>query len=433
MDIKLGIVQVAHKILTKMNRGGSFPGHLGLIMDKNFIQKFKMPEIVILVTGTNGKTSTANMIAESLRNAGLTVINNKHGDNLNLGIATLLAANADNNYKIKANAAVIEVDELTTYRQFKNLNPTHLVLTNFFRDQLDRAGEMETIIHKIEEVTEDFEGYLVLNGDDPNIVRIGENNKNGKVLYYSLSETKNSKKTSDEAAEGKFCPICNTPLIYDYYQYSHIGRFKCPNDNFGDIHKDLYVQNITDSTFDVDGFTYHPHLSAVYNIYNCSAVLLVLKTLGLDLHKADKIFSEFEVKDGRNEVFHLSKDCTLDLIKNPTGANEVMKYVLRNDEEKNICIILNDNDPDGNDISWIWDAHFERLNVDSVDKIVCAGLRAYDMALRLKYEGLEDKIVVIEDLKKVVEYLDAANKKSHILSTYTALLKVRSILEKEQR
>ena len=407
MDIRLKIVQISQKILSKMNRGGSFPGHLGLIMDKNFIKKFKMPEIVILVTGTNGKTSTANMIAEALRANGLTVINNKHGDNLNLGIATLLATNADSNYNIKANAAVIEIDELTTYRQFKNLNPTHLVLTNFFRDQLDRAGEMESIIRKIEEVVKDFEGHLVFNGDDPNIVRIGDAAKKANVHYYSL--------------------------IYDYYQYSHIGKFHCPNDDFGNIDRELYVESINDNSFVVDNKEFHPRLSATFNIYNCAAVLLVLKTLNLDLSKADKVFSDFEVKDGRNEVFHLSKDCTLNLIKNPTGANEVMKFVLKDEKEKNVCIILNDNEPDGTDISWIWDAHFERLNVDSVNKIVCTGLRAYDMALRLKYECLEDKIVVIEDLKGAVNYLDEQNLESHILSTYTALLKVRSILAKEQK
>ena len=433
MDLKLKLVQLTRKILVKMNRGGSLPGHLGLIMDKDFIKKFKMPPIVILVTGTNGKTSTANMIAEALRENGLTVINNRHGDNLNLGIATLLAANSDSNYNIKANAAVIEIDELTTYRQFKNLNPTHLVLTNFFRDQLDRAGEMETIISRIEEVVRDYEGNLVLNGDDPNIVRIGDAAKKAKVHYYSVGELDESKKETDEANEGKFCPRCNAPLVYDYYQYSHIGRFHCPNDDFGNINKEVFVESISENAFVVGGKTYHPRISALFNVYNCSAVLLTLKTLDLDLDKADKVFSEFEVKDGRNEVFHLSEDCTLNLIKNPTGANEMMKYVLKDDEDKNVCVILNDNEPDGTDISWIWDAHFERLNVDSVKKIVCTGLRAYDMALRLKYEGLEDKIVVIEDLKETVDYLNKQNLKSHILSTYTALLKVRSILEKESK
>ncbi len=433
MDLKLSLVQLCSKILTKMDRGGSLPGHLGLIMDKEFIQRFNMPNIVILVTGTNGKTSTSNMITECLRANGLSVINNRRGDNLNYGIATLLASNADSNYNIKANAAVIEIDELTLYRQFNNLKPTHLVLTNFFRDQLDRAGEMETIIRKIEEVVKDFKGDLVLNGDDPNIVRIGEANQNGKVHYYSVGEYDKSKKETDEASEGKFCPLCNKPLKYEYYQYSHIGRFKCENDNFGDIEKDVFVEKINDDySFMVEGYEYHPRLKAIFNIYNCAAVINTVKTLNLNYKDvADNIFSNFEVKEGRNELFHLNKDCRLNLIKNPTGANEVMKYVLSDDKDKNVCIILNDNIPDGTDISWIWDAHFERLNVDSVKHIICSGLRAYDIALRLKYEGLKDKIIVIEDFKEVINYLNNDNLESHILSTYTALLKMRSLLEKE--
>ena len=336
-------------------------------------------------------------------------------------------------FNINADAAVIEVDELTIYRQFKNLKPTHFVITNFFRDQLDRAGEMETIIRKIEEVVQDFNGHLIFNGDDPNTVRIGESAKNATVHYYSVGEYSQSKKETDEASEGKFCPLCGTPLVYDYYQYSHIGRFTCPNDGFGKIDNEIYVDTVNDKSFVAEGFEYHPILDAIYNIYNCAAVLTVLKTMGLNYkEKADSVFSSFRVKEGRNEVFRFKKDCTLNLIKNPTGANEVMKYILKDDVEKNVGIILNDNVPDGKDVSWIWDAHFERLNVPSVKEIVCSGLRAYDMALRLKYEGLEDKVVVKEDIKDLVKYLKESDTESHIMSTYTALFKTRDILAKEQ-
>ncbi len=158
MDLRLVAVQIVRKALTAVGRGGSLPGRLALKMDSRFIEKFHMPKHVILVTGTNGKTTTSNLIAKSLMQAGLKVINNSRGDNLNVGIATLLAASSDADFHVQADVAVIEVDELTLYRQFKSLRPTALVVNNFFRDQLDRAGEMETIIRKIEEVTEDFEG-----------------------------------------------------------------------------------------------------------------------------------------------------------------------------------------------------------------------------------------------------------------------------------
>lgn len=434
MGITLSIVKGTHKILHAFGRGGSLPGSVALKLDKNFISRFKMPKIVILVTGTNGKTTTSNLIAESLRSAGLTVINNHRGDNLNVGIATLLATNSNSHYEINADACVIEVDELTLYRQFKNLHPTHLVVTNFFRDQLDRAGEMETIIRKIMEVTTDFTGTLILNGDDPNVLRLADNSKQAHIALFSVNKNETSKEVTDEASEGKFCPRCGKRLPYKYYQYSHIGRFICPNDGFGDIDPSIFVESIdyTSGTFTVDGTSYHSFINAIYAIYNCASVLTVMKDLKLDLKAADKVFQTYVLNEGRNEIFHLSKPCIINLIKNPTGANEVMKDILSYPQDKNVCILLNDNDQDGHDVSWIWDAHFERLNKENVKHIVCSGLRAYDMALRLKYEGLEDKIIVKENATDAIKYLDEQNLDSYVMATYTALHSTRAILRKEE-
>lgn len=432
MDIRLKIVQATRYLLAKAGRGGSFPGELALKMDPHFIEKFKMPNIVILVTGTNGKTTTSNLIAESLRQAGIKTINNRRGDNLNVGIATLLASNADSNFQIQAEASVIEVDELTLYRQFKNLHPTHLVVNNFFRDQLDRAGEMETIIRKIQEVTSDFTGHIILNGDDPNTLRIADTAKKATIHTFSIDETEGSKKKTDEASEGKFCPRCGQPLHYMYYQYSHIGRFICENDGFGTIHPDVRVTSIDykNETFTVDHKQYHNFINSIYAIYNCACTLTVMKTLQLDYEAANTVFKTFVLKEGRNEVYDLQQPCVINLVKNPTGANEVMKYIIAQPGDKNICIFLNDNDQDGHDVSWIWDAHFERLNVPEVKHIICSGLRAYDMALRLKYEGLEDRITVIEDSSEAIEWLDQANLPSHVIATYTALHPTRAILRK---
>lgn len=435
MDIRLKTVQLFHSLLAKAGRGGSLPGSLALKMDPHFIEKFKMPDTVILVTGTNGKTTTSNLIAESLRCAGLKVLNNRRGDNLNVGIATLLATGSDSSFHVKADAAVIEVDELTLYRQFKNLHPTHLVVTNFFRDQLDRAGEMETIIRKIQEVTKDFTGDIILNGDDPNSLRIADTATKARIHVFSVGKNEISQKTTDEASEGKFCPRCGQPLIYDYYQYSHIGRFHCPQDNFGTVHPEVYVSacDFANETFTVEGVKYHSFINSIYAIYNCASVLTLMKTLGLDYANAEKVFETFKMKEGRNEVFHLSKDCVINLVKNPTGTNEVLKFILAQPDDKNICIFLNDNDQDGHDVSWIWDAHFERLNVPEVKHIICSGFRAYDIALRLKYEGLEDRITVIEDASKAIAWLDQAEMKSYVIATYTALHSTRAILRKEEK
>ena len=435
MDLRLKTVQLFHSILARAGRGGSLPGSLALKMDPDFIRKFHMPDRVILVTGTNGKTTTSNLIAESLRASGMKVLNNRRGDNLNVGIATLLASGSDADYHIKADACVIEVDELTLYRQFSSLHPTHLVITNFFRDQLDRAGEMETIIRKIQEVTKDFTGHIILNGDDPNSLRIADTATKAKIHLFSVAENSISQKTTDEASEGKFCPRCGHPLKYDSYQYSHIGRFHCEKDGFGNITPDVYVTDCDyeHGTFTVSDRKFHSFINSIYAIYNCASVLTLMKTMDLDPGAADHVFNTFEMKEGRNEVFHFSCDSIINLVKNPTGTNEVLKSILSQKEDKNVCILLNDNDQDGHDVSWIWDAHFERLDVPEVKHIICSGLRAYDMALRLKYEGLEDRIIVIEDVEKAIAWLDEAGMKSYVIATYTALHSTRAIMRKQEK
>ncbi|MBR4456480.1 MAG: DUF1727 domain-containing protein [Solobacterium sp.] len=435
MDIRLLAVKKLQSLLAKFGRGGSLPGELALRMDPKFITKIKFPEQVILVSGTNGKTTTSNLIAEALRACGKTVVNNHRGDNLNIGIATTLAAACDENYTIHEDAVVLEVDELTLYRQFHALHPRMLVITNFFRDQLDRAGEMETIIRKMIELVTDFEGDLVLNGDDPNVLRLADAAKKANVHFFSVNETIRSVNISDEAGEGKFCPRCGKPLNYSYYQYSHIGRFRCPFDRFGDIRPDLCVTKVDfdRAVFQAEGQTFHSFLNTIYGIYNCASVLCVLKTLGLPLGNADQVFRNYVLNEGRNEVFQLSCPCTVNLIKNPTGANEVMKGITATSGEKNICILLNDNDQDGHDVSWIWDAHFERLNDPLIRTIVCCGTRPYDMALRLKYEGMEDKVLVIENAKDAVQWLDDAGIPSFVIATYTALHSTRALLFRQGR
>ncbi len=433
MSVKLKTVQIVQKGLKKVGRGGSLPGALALKMDEDFISKFQMPKHVIVVTGTNGKTTTSNLLAKCISNTGLKVINNSKGDNLKYGIATLLASHSNAKYEVQADVAVIEVDELTLYRQFKNIRPTMVVVNNFFRDQLDRAGEMETVIRKLMEVTKDFTGDLILNGDDPNVLRLKDNAKQARVHLFGVNENERSRPISDEASEGKFCPRCNRRLLYSYYQYSHIGKFRCPFDGYGQEDKDVFVDAIQYDTnrFVVKNETYPVFMDTIYAVYNCAAVLCAMQAIGLDLSKAKQVFHDFTLNTGRDETFLLKHECTMNLIKNPTGANEVMKYIVSKPYDKNIGIIINDNDQDGTDVSWLWDAHFERLNDAHIHKIFVSGTRCYDMALRLKYVGLEDRIEVFEEVSAMIDALDALNEQSFVITTYTALFSTRALLVKK--
>lgn len=432
--LRLMIVKIIRWCLVKIGRGGSMPGRFGLKMDPQLLSRFKMPKHVIIVTGTNGKTTTSNLIVECLAASGLKVIGNRRGDNLREGIATLLCAHSDLHYRIKADAVVLEVDELSVPRVFNQLNVTVFVVNNFFRDQLDRAGEMETIVRKIEAVLPEYRGVLILNGNDPNVVRLADSAKQAVVQYYDVKACAVSVPVSHEASEGKFCPRCNAELHYDYYQYSHIGQFRCDTDGFG-IHTPAICVDHVDfenGLMIVNGVQLPMFQKAIYAVYNCAAVLACLQVMQISFDYAEKVFAEFEMNDGRNETFMIDgKQCVLNLIKNPTGANEVMKGIVQEDQQRSVLIVLNDHDQDGCDVSWIWDAHFDLLIDPKTTAIFCSGTRAYDMALRMKYEGYSVGLEVEEDLSKAIDKLCASSGTHKVISTYTALQQCRAILRRK--
>lgn len=428
--VRLWIVKMIRSLLVKLGRGGSLPGNIALKLDSSILSKFKMPSIVVVVTGTNGKTTTSNIIYETLCASGLKVISNRKGDNLREGITTLLCANSNYQYEIMADAVVLEIDELTIPRVFDSLSVSCFVVLDFFRDQLDRAGEMETIVRKVESVLPTFQGDLILNGNDPNVVRLADSAEHAKVSFFGAERSVSAVQVSSEASEGKFCPRCGKSLSYDYYQYSHIGAFNC-SCGFGK-NDFLVLAKVSDdfNSFEVNNVQYHAFQSTIYSIYNSCAVLCVLLVNDIDLKYAGLVFDSFSFKEGRNESFDIGIECSLNLVKNPTGANEVMKFIVSDSSDKNILIILNDKDQDGRDVSWIWDAHFDLLLDDHSKLIICSGLRAYDMALRLKYEGCNAELEVIEDIESAITKLQSSGNKAYVVSTYTALFQARNILRK---
>lgn len=421
-------------LLRLIHRGGSLPGSIGLKLCPNILHKLRISCPVILVTGTNGKTSTSNMIAELFEYAGKQVISNRKGDNLKAGITTTLLKNASLNGKVHAEAIVLEVDELNVPYIISSLPVSAFVVTNFFRDQLDRAREMEQLIVKMEHAIKDYKGTLVLNGNDPNVVRLKDAAANALVMYYGVNECESSSTETKEASEGKFCPRCGSKIIYDFYQYSHIGKYKCSTCDFKtpDMQVVGDVVCIADRTFAYEGTQFHAPQGGLYTMYNCMAVLCVGKLFHIDNKFAKQTFDNVKVPEGRNETFEFhNQKCVLNLVKNPTGANEVMKVIEEDKDQKTILLVLNDNPQDGTDVSWIYDTFFEKLIKDSTAHIICSGTRAYDMALRLKYGGYTKEIEIQENLKNAVDALLNANHTMYAIATYTALQPVRNLLRRE--
>ena len=410
------------KILHKDN--GNMLGKIVKKLSPDILKSIKIDCPVIAVTATNGKTTTNNAIRYMLEQNGKKVVSNREGNNMETGIITTLIKSCTLTGKIKADFVAFEVDESYVPIVFKKIPLNTLVVLNFFRDQLDRNGEVESLILKINEFLKTYDGNLVLNNDDPNVARLGRANENNKnVYYFSVDKYKYATEEQSEAGEGKFCPFDKTRLEYEYYQYSHIGKFKCPKCGYGEENLYTKVENVDldAKTFKEDGITYEFLANSIYTIYNYAAVISVAKLYDLD---AKETIKTFKLDNGRAENVKINGcETIINLAKNPTGANVSLRTLNEDKEEKELLFVLNDNSADGHDVSWIWDINF---NVQNVTRIVTAGTRAYDMAIRIKTSGFdENKIEPYLDLKEALQALYKTNTKKYVIANYTALQPTR--------
>ncbi len=410
------------KILHKNN--GNMLGIIVKKLSPDILKSIKINCPVIAVTATNGKTTTNNAIRYMFEKNGKKVVSNKEGNNMETGIITTLIKSCTLTGKIKADFVTFEVDESYVPIVFKKIPLNTLVVLNFFRDQLDRNGEVESLILKINDFLKTYEGNLILNNDDPNVARLGRANENNmNVYYFSVDRYKYAKDYQTEAGEGKFCPFDKTKLEYEYYQYSHIGKFKCHKCGYGKepLFTEIKDINLETKTFKESDKEYKTLANNIYSIYNYAAVISIAKLYNLDATDALKTF---KLDNGRAEDV-VVKDCEtiINLAKNPTGANVSLRTLNEDKDEKELLFVLNDNSADGHDVSWIWDINFD---VKNVTRIITSGTRAYDMAIRIKTSGFDiDKIEAYLDLKEAVQALYKTKTKKYVIANYTALQPTR--------
>ena len=385
--LAMKLLYLALKILGK--NGGNFLGKIAYDWNPNIFQYFKINCPIIAVTATNGKTMTNNAIGHVFKIAGKKVISNIEGNNMETGILSTILKHCTLTGKVRADFVVFEVDESYVPVIFKDLRLDTLVILNFFRDQLDRNGEVETLILRLHTFLKNYTGNLVLNNDDPNVARLGQSNpQNPNVYYFSVEAYDYATHEMKEAGEGKFCPFCNTRIEYEYYQYSHIGKFQCPNCNYGnnEIYKLATNINLKNRTFSILDDTYQIQTSSIYTIYNFVAVISCVSLYSIQTEIIQKALSNFSLNNGRLEELTINNIPTiLNLAKNPTGANVSLRILNEDEAKKELLFVLNDNLADGLDVSWIWDINFDELN--NITRIITAGKRAYDMAIRIKTAG----------------------------------------------
>ncbi len=421
------ILKICHK------NGGNFLGKIAFDWNPEIFKYFKVNCPVIAVSATNGKTMTNNCIGYTLKTAGKKVVSNVEGNNMETGILSTILKKCTLTGKIKADYLVFEVDESYIPVVFKDFRLDTLVILNFFRDQLDRNGEVESLILRINEFLKTYIGNLILNNDDPNVARLGQANpSNSNIYYFSVDKYKFATEKIKEAGEGKFCPFCKTRLEYEYYQYSHVGKFKCPNCNFGDneIYKLATNVDLKNRCFDIDGNTYKINGNSIYLIYNYTAVYSVCNLYNISNDVVKKSFSTFALNNGRLEEIAIHGVPTIiNLAKNPTGSNVSLRILNEDDSQKELLFVLNDNIADGFDVSWIWDINFNNLN--NVSRIVTSGTRAYDIAIRIKTSGFPaEKIEPYLSLEDAVKALYKTDVKKYVIANYTSLQPTRHELKK---
>lgn len=433
--IRLGLAVSIAKIITslvrvlKLGAASVLPGEIARRLHPQLLSLLceQIPQGVILIVGTNGKTTTSLLLRQILENQGYKVIHNETGANLINGLITSLLIEANLLGKIKADYAILEVDENVLPLVLKQCNPSHILGLNLFRDQLDRYGEVDTISYRWQQAIASlpYNTYVILNGDDPTLCYLGQN-LTQKVLFFGLNEPALYLEEIPHAVDSIYCPKCGHLLEYEGVYLSHLGDFNCPSCDF------------SKSKLAVNSVDWPQILIGVYNKYNTLAAGLVSETIGINKNTINETIKNFKAAFGRaEELIFEGKKIRILLSKNPVGMNETIRAVNEIKEAGNsstTLMVLNDRIPDGTDVSWIWDVDTEKL-VNLGGNIIVSGDRLYDMALRLKYsqDTLNNnfQLIIKEDLQEAIKTaleMTGNDETLHILPTYSAMLEVRQLL-----
>jgi len=433
-----------------LGRGGgtSLPGLVALrihpTIDSCLVAR--LPRGCVVITGTNGKTTTAKMVATVFRAAGLRVVRNVSGANLRRGaVATLVGATSPLG-RLDADIGLFELDEATIPGMVRALRPRVVVVTNLFRDQLDRYGELDTTAKRMNQAFRENLGpeqTIILNADDPLVAELAEGSS-ARVVRFGIDAPEAAGDSESHAADTKTCPACGGDYDYAVRHFAHIGHFSCPRCGHGRVAPAVRVSELKLCGSEalqvaVEGETrieVHVAAGGIYNAYNVAAAAALCQVLGIAEEHVVEGLEAFRPAFGRVESLEFpgGKRALLLLAKNPTGMNQVIRLLRDAGGVRHVVIGLNDNIADGRDVSWIWDADFEQL-VGVPESVVVTGIRARDMAVRLKYAGFAPEALTVEpDPRAALQVaLDrsAPGETVHVVPTYTVLLDVRGKLERE--
>ena len=422
---------VIGKIVGK--KSSSSPGHYALKICPDLVRNLQkyISKGIIVTCGTNGKTTTNNLMASALEAKGYKVLCNRLGANMLSGVATTVLQEMNIFGKLRADYACLEIDEAYTPIVFEHIKPDVMVITNLFRDQLDRYGEIDITSDIIKRAIAKADGVkLVLNGDDPLCVQFAEG-ENTKAYYYGISEQVLPQ--LDDTKEGRFCPVCGAEQSYNYYHYSQLGDFYCPECGFKRPEIDFEVKDVSLGTpmkFTINGQPMSINYKGFYNIYNLIAVYGALSVLGEDTDGFAGLLSAYKPQIGRMQEYKFNKPVILSLSKNPAGFNQAIATVNTDKRKKDVIIAINDKANDGRDVSWLWDVDFHKIKDENLNTLTTTGIRVYDISLRFKYADIPVDHITHDMAEAVSECLKTDSEVVYVLVNYTALYSTEAVLKK---
>ncbi|HEX2912785.1 MAG TPA: MurT ligase domain-containing protein [Chloroflexia bacterium] len=439
------------EILHRTGRGGTaFPGLVATKLDPHILRGLtaRLPAGSAMVIGTNGKTTTTRLLATILNRAGLKIANNRSGSNLIRGLTSTLLGQASVTGRLEADMGLFEVDEAAFPQAQREISPRLILVNNLFRDQLDRYGEIDTVRRRWAESFKQLTPgtTLVLNADDPSLAYLARFAPEGvKVVFFGVNSPAQVQPELAHAADAAKCILCGADLVYDAIYISHMGHYYCPNGDFARptpqyVAREIKLNGTQGSQFVLETpqgqLALELGVPGLYNVYNATGAATAALSLGISERHILQGLAEFKSAFGRIERVALDegKELLLALVKNPVGFNEVLR-MLTTDPAKRLkmLVIINDLYADGRDVSWLWDVDFEILE-GRVEWVSTSGLRATDMANRLKYAGLQpDLLSWNEDigaaLQSTIQHMQPGET-LYITPTYTAMLQLREILQK---
>ena len=438
LALEIGLARVAAGLSRLAGTGGgtTLPGKLLWKLDPGAVDRLaaRLPEGSALVSATNGKTTTAAMAARILEPS-VRLAHNRAGANLVSGVASALLAARD------AELGLFEVDEAALPEVATRVSPRAVSLGNLFRDQLDRYGELELVAGRWREMARGLpaEALLVANGDDPQLGEIATE-RPGSVVF-GLDDPRHASPELQHAADSKWCVRCGTPYVYAAAYIGHLGDYRCPACGHARPPLDVVAREIDLNGLESVSFRLvtpegstrvELQVPGLYNVYNALAAASLARGLGASLDAIVGGLQGFSAAFGRFERIQLDERSLLTLlIKNPAGANEVVRTLVAGGTPRLLLVALNDELADGRDVSWIWDVDFEPL-LGPLERLIATGERAAELALRFKYAGLpDDAIEVVPSLETALDRgleLTPPGGELTALPTYTAMLALRDLV-----